>query len=290
MTRTTLRNRVLTAALASALLVGGSLAGAAPAMAAAGDPPLDTSGVTVTISGTPKVGQTLTVTTSGWHPDAVLSYQWSFNGGNYGGPIDGETGTSYTVTSDLIGLWVGVSVIGQVDGFEDGWESAGLADVVFTDQAAPAAAPVADSSGLAAYLAGRGPDATSHTPADAGLPSGELDPTKGYTATILVGAGDSYVDVFAYSAPVRIGTFAVVGGQVQVPLTASTLAALGAGTHTLVTLGQSSGKVNSVQFSIASTLAATGVSTDAVPFALAGVALVLGGVLLVVRRRKDVAA
>ena len=242
----------------------------------------------MTITGTPKVGNTLTVTTSGWPDDTELAYQWSFNGGNFGGPIDGQTGTSYVVTSDLIGMWVGVVVIGNLDGYEETWESAGLSTAVFVDQQPAGAAPVADSSQLPGYLAGVG--AQSYAAQDAGLPTGDIDPSQARTATIPWFSADSFVDVYAYSKPVLVGTFPVVGGEVQIPLSSSLLSGLGAGNHTLVVTGQTSGTVSSVSFRLAATLAATGVSPAAAPIALAALAFVLGGVLLVTRRRLEAAA
>jgi LPXTG-motif cell wall-anchored protein len=280
MTRMPARRRALTATVAAALLVAGSLAIASPALADDELEPLPVG--TASISGTPKAGEVLTVTTDGWPADTVLSYQWSYNGGEWGGPIEGETEPTYTVTSDLVGLWVGVLVTGHLDGYEDSWVNAGLDDIVFADQLPAAPAPVADSAGLGAYLSGAG--ATGHTAQEAGLPAEPLDPATGYTANLAWGPGDSFVDVYLYSAPVFLGTFPVSGGAVQVPLDASVLGNLGAGTHTLVAIGQTSGSVHGVGFSLAAVLASTG--SDAVPFALVGGVLLLGGVVLVLRRRR----
>lgn len=286
MTRTTLRSRALSTAVAAALLTGAGLAGAAPAMADAVE--LDVSNVTVTITGTPKVGNTLTVTTDGWPAGTELSYQWTAGGGNFGGPIQNATGTSYVVTSAEIGLWVGIYIEGSLDGFENNWVNAAHADVAFVDQQPAGAAPVADSSQLPGYLAGV--EAQQYSADEVDLPTGDIDPSQDRTANVPWFNADSYVDVYAYSSPVRVGTFPVVGGYVQVPLSSGILSSLGKGAHTLVLTGQSSGRVSAVSFRLAETLAATGVSPAAGPAALAALAFVLGGAVLVMRRRKDVAA
>lgn len=284
MIRTTTPRRVLTAALAAVLLTAGGIATASPALAA--DEPLAPITVgTVTISGTPKVGEVLTANVADWPDGTTFTYEWYYNGGQFGGAIEGETADTYTVESDYIGLWIGVVVTGHLDGNADDSVSALTEDVAYTDQKPAAPAPVADSSEVPAYLSGAG--AIAHTPEETGLP-GSLDPEKGYTANVLWGTGDSFVDVYVYSAPVFLGTFPVVNGSVQIPIGATVLAGLAAGPHTLVAIGQSSGAVHGLAFQRAATLAATG--AEATPFALVGGAMLLGGIALVLYRRRALSA
>jgi hypothetical protein len=79
----------------------------------------------------------------------------------------------------------------------------------------------------------------------------------------------------------------VADGIAQVRLDADTLTTLGAGAHTIVLLGQSSGEVGSLRLDVAAMLAATG--ADPVPPLAGGALLVLLGVALMVRRRVSAA-
>ena len=237
----------------------------------------------VTVTGTPEVGSTLTAVVSDWPEEATLSYQWFVNGGMWGDEIAGETAQTHVVTSEYVGLWIGVMVTAQLDGYEDAWESYLVDDSVWAPQAAPAGAPVADSDALADFLAGAG--STPGAPDSVGLPAAGLSPSRSYTATFEWAGRDSWVDVYAYSTPTYVGTFAVVDGVVQVPLGSSVLSRLGGGSHTLVLIGQSSGTVASARFAVVRTLASTGVEVGIAPFALAGGMLVLGAAVLLMRRR-----
>jgi LPXTG-motif cell wall-anchored protein len=277
--RTTARRRTLTSVLAAAALAAGAVAFASPAAA---EP--EPAG-TVAISGTPKVGEVLTAVTSGWPEDTEFAYQWYFSGGQYGGPIDGAEDATYTVTPERVGEWIGVSVTTSLDGYEEPVQVL-LEDVAFADKKPAAPAPVADSSQLAGYLAGV--STIDHAPGEVGLP-GTIDPTTSPTANIMWGAGDSFVDVYVYSAPVFLGTFPVVGGVVQVPMSSSVLTSLAVGGHTLVAIGQTSGTVHTVAFQRAATLAATG-ADDTLPLTLVGGGLLLAGVALVLYRRRALGA
>jgi hypothetical protein len=156
---------------------------------------------------------------------------------------------------------------------------------------APAPAPVADSSDLASYISTNDIDvaATSSTfsigdePAGAGLTA--VDATKPLDASLpWVDASDSFVDVYAYSSPTFLGTFPVQGGAVV--MNGADLGALQAGGHHLVFLGQTSGTVSIVAFTVAAagaggaatgdpTLAVTGV--DGVGPAIGGIFVLLVG-------------
>ncbi|KQR91674.1 MAG: S8 family serine peptidase [Microbacterium ginsengisoli] len=60
-----------------------------------------------TVTGTPKVGSTLTATGGTWNPaDVTLAYQWLRDGS----PIDGATGTTYKVTKADAGTTLSVRV------------------------------------------------------------------------------------------------------------------------------------------------------------------------------------
>ncbi|MGH3473602.1 MAG: CHAP domain-containing protein [Aeromicrobium sp.] len=66
------------------------------------------------VTGTPKVGSTLTATAGTWSPsDVTLRYQWLRDGVI----ITGATRTSYTLTSDDVGHAMTISVTGSKSGF-----------------------------------------------------------------------------------------------------------------------------------------------------------------------------
>ncbi|WGL51758.1 hypothetical protein P5P86_17585 [Nocardioides sp. BP30] len=73
----------------------------------------------VSVSGSGTVGSVLTAHVTGtWPATATLSYQWIYNGGQYGGAIDGATKATFTPTQDLAGLNVGVIVTASLPGHE----------------------------------------------------------------------------------------------------------------------------------------------------------------------------
>jgi hypothetical protein len=255
-------------------------------------------GGTVKITGEAVVGNVLTATTSGWPAGTTLSYQWGFSGGEYGGPIDGATANTYKVTADKVGMKLVVLVTGSKDGFTPTTESFFMPTAVTAAKpstpastkptSAPkpqpaAAAPASDSGGLAVYLDGRGVTAQSQT--SVGLPAGSLDPAEDYTATLDWTAADSYVDVYLYSTPTFVGTFPVVDGTAKITLSEAVLSELEAGNHTLVVTGQSSGSVQAVALTVADVLASTGFNAGG-PLTVAVLLVLLGGALLVVRRRR----
>ena len=247
-------------------------------------PTLPVGTATATLTGDSTVGSTLSVKTTGWPEGTKLSYTWFWNGGNMGGEIPDATGTTYTVTSDVLGRLVGVFVTGTLPGFapSDGVYS-NLSATITAAQQPAAAAPVANSSDLAAFLAAKG--VTPLTQTDAGLPAGALNPGTSYTANVAWTAADSFVDVYAFSTPVLVGSFPVVDGVAQIKLSPKVLGQLDAGAHTLVITGQSSGAVQAVSLSIAATLAETGANAAA-PITAAVLLLLLGAALVVVRRRR----
>ncbi|TFC78934.1 hypothetical protein E3O45_05380 [Cryobacterium sp. TMS1-20-1] len=253
---------------------------------------------TASISGTPVVGNELTANSTGWPTGTALTYEWFYSGGQFGGSIDGATSSAYTVTDEFVGLTIGFIVTGTLSGFESSTASSTTDALVTAPKATAAAAPVADSTALAAFLTIAGVE--TGTQESAGLPTGSLAPGQGYTANLAWFSGDSFVDVYAYSTPVLVGTFAVVNGEVRVTLSSAMLSALGAGAHTLVITGQSSGDVRAVAFSLhalasasasvsasasAAALASTGFAT-AVPFTAATLLLMLGATLVVARRHR----
>ena len=230
---------------------------------------------TVTISGTPAVGNALTVVANGWPAGATLTYQWFWNGGQMGGGLDGQTATSYTVTDDVVSYWIGVQVTGSMAGYSDVSVNAILEAQASAPKKAPAPAP----TDLAAYLLANG--STPEPQTSTGLPAGALDTSKAHTANVPWFSPDSFVDVYAFSSPVFVGTFPVVNGVAQVTLSTAVLGKLAAGNHTLVITGQSSGAVQSVALAIG--LPATG-SDPTVPVTVASLLMLLGAGLMFVRR------
>lgn len=258
-------------------------------------PPLEVG--TAAIEGAATVGNTLTGTTTGWPKGTALSFTWGYSSGQSGGEILDAAGNefterTYTVTDDLVGSTIVFVVHGSLKGYEPTFTNAFTELViapktVVTTVAAAAAAPVADSADLAAYLADK--NVTVATAASIGLPATSLDQTKAYTARVDGFTNDSFVDAYLYSTPLLVGSFPVVNGIADINLTASQLAQIGSGAHTLVVTGQSSGAVQATAFSVgtattAPTLAETGVAAAA-PLGTAALLLLLGATVLLARRR-----
>ena len=250
-------------------------------------PPL-TAG-TVSLSGTVSVGSTLTATPAGWPAGTTFSYQWGAVGphAQHSGDIQGAESSTLPVTADIVNKRIWVQAIGHLDGFADGYS-----DITFgtTPQLPIAAAPVADSADLAAFLAAAGSTPASQT--STGLPAGALNPAQSYTANVQFAGSDTFVDAYVYSSPISIGTFPVVNGIAQITLSPSVLSQLAAGSHTLVVVGQFTGAVSSVTLNVAAasatsattaSLAATGFNA-AVPFGVAALAMLLGAALVLRRR------
>lgn len=245
-------------------------------------PYTDTSTATATVSGTGELGTTLTVTTSGWPADTVLSYQWFAPTENHSGDIDGAESATYTVTADVIGRDVRVLVFGEVP---DVSASNGIVSsnaVTAFDPERPTAAPPAD---LDTYLRDNG--STPQAQTTAGLPAGPLDPATSHVADLGWESADSFVDVYIFSSPVKVGTFRVTNGVARITLSTSVLGQLATGNHTLVATGQTSGTVQSLRLAIG--LAATGSEPPVLPLTVAALALLAGGGLLIARRRRAIA-
>lgn len=251
---------------------------------------------TVTIAGESKIGATLTATTAGWPAGTTFSYQWFYSGGQFGGEIEGAADApTYTITDAQAGLQVGVRVTGHKDGFADTAVNSNLTDWIPAPQKTAIPAPVASSADLPAYFAANGVTVQSSSAAQ--LPD-SLDPTQSYEAKLAWAAHDDFVDVYAYSTPVLVGTFPVVNGVAQITLTAAQLAQLGTGPHTLVVVGQTTGLIAGVSFTVAAVAAAAtdgavlaDTGSDLVAPAAAALLLLLAGAgLLIVRRRRALRA
>lgn len=104
----------------------GSVTAAAPAVTAPQLPQL-TATTVPTISGDPKVGETLTLDPGDWGEGTTLSYQW------YVGWRQRATGTSYTLTSSDVGEYVTAVVTARATGHVDGRGSVVVGPVVRAD-------------------------------------------------------------------------------------------------------------------------------------------------------------
>ncbi|AMB60066.1 hypothetical protein [Microterricola viridarii] len=245
----------------------------------------------VTVTGKPVLDQVLTASLGGWPDGTVFSYKWLLNGDEFiWEPIEKRNAPTTTVNRKFVTYQVSVMVTGELAGYTPTTVTSALTAAVTAPQLPAAAAPVADSSGLPSFFMATG-DLRPQT--DLGLPAGPVDPATAQTATFEWGTGDSFVDVFAYSAPTLLGTVPAGADGVTITLTPATLASLGAGTHTVVAVGQTSYGVRSFELVIgpaaapaaADPIAKTG--ADAGPL-VAGAALLtmLGAALLVARRRQ----
>jgi len=254
---------------------------------------------TVSVTGEALVGSTVTAATDGWPEEAKFSYEWFQAQDSMGGAL-ASTGNTHAIEVGSVNYGIGVIVTVSADGYFPVTLRSERTAAVTAPKAAAAAAPVADSSGLAAYLASK--NVTVGTAASAGLPAGDLNRNEPATATAAWASNDSFVDVYAYSSPVLVGSFPVANNQVKIVLSSSMLSLLGSGSHTLVILGQSSAAVQAVAFDVdeantaaaaaaaaaAPTLAETGVAAAA-PIGIAALLLLLGAALLIERRRRTTA-
>lgn len=241
-------------------------------------PYTDASGATATISGTGELGTPLTVTTTGWPAGTVFTYGWFAPTSAQSGDIADSDDATYVVTEEVIGRNVRVWVYGSVPGVSAPNDVASSNSVLAFAPKKPMAAAPAD---LAAYLL-----LHSSTPAaqtTAGLPAGPLNTGTAHTANLPWDAADSFVDVYIFSTPTAVGTFAVVNGVAQITLSTAVLSQLSTGNHTLVATGQTSGAVQSLSLAIG--LAATGAESAVVPVTVASLLLLIGAALLVARRR-----
>ena len=117
------------------------------------------------------------------------------------------------------------------------------------EQEPQAAAPVTSTAALTTLInSGTIPNVTTTTSSfvpslqTVGNPLDNLDVSKPFSGALpWANTADSFVDVYAYSLPVPVGTFSVIKGKVQ--LTNVDLPALQEGEHHLVFQGQTSGAI-----------------------------------------------
>ena len=154
--------------------------------------------------------------------------------------------------------------------------------------AEPAAPPAADGDALDQLNL---PDVTSQF---SGADLSDIDVSQPLSGELpWPNDEDDWVDVYAYSTPIFLGTFPVVNGKVQ--LTGVDLSALEAGKHRLVFIGQTSGATSVAAFAITeaaeegSRLAASG-ATDALPIGIAAALSLIAGLALALRHRRRVTA
>lgn len=99
-------------AQASATTLGSTCTVCTSSLAVSGDPVL-ASTPTPVVTGTPRVGQTLTANAGTWDAGAVLTYQWNGDGA----PLAGATATTYVLTAADLGKRMSVTVTGTRPGF-----------------------------------------------------------------------------------------------------------------------------------------------------------------------------
>lgn len=137
---------------------------------------------TVTVSGTAKVGETLTAAVADLNEGATAKYQWQANTGADGAyeNIADATAETFVVTEDLVGKTVKVVV--TADGYTGSIESAPTAEVVAADEE-PVEAPTVET-------------ATLHDTAGV-VQDNELYTEGSYTVTTTAGAGYTNVAIAA---------------------------------------------------------------------------------------------
>jgi hypothetical protein len=100
--------------------------GATAAVVAAGTPRLQPGTVTID-KVSPKVGQTVIASASGWPPDTSVAFQWQRDGGTI------ATGVAYTVTADDKGKALTVIATGTKDGYQPATASVSTSAVAGAD-------------------------------------------------------------------------------------------------------------------------------------------------------------
>lgn len=209
---------------------------------------------TPAITGTPVAGQTLTVTPGDWAPAPVaLAYQW-YRGAT---PITGATSATYTAGFADVGQTLSVEVTGSKNGYTSQTRAATASGVT----------TAVVSLGAAKVTAG-----DSVTVTGTGFQPGET------------------VAIELHSTPVQIGSvIASASGAINASVTIPVGTAAGA--HAIVVTGASSGVTASAPITVAAAsglaaLAATGGTAPLVLVPLlAGGLLIVGAVMLIVRRR-----
>jgi hypothetical protein len=169
-----------------------------------------------------------------------------------------------------------------------------VATVQVNVEQAPAAPPAASDQALDELIQNEHLDveATTASFVPDGNALSDVDAGKPFAGDLPWAApADSFVDLYAYSSPLFIGTFPVVDGRVQ--LNGIDLSALDTGDHHLVFVGQTSGTTAAMALTIttaadsasgAAGLADTGL--DTVPLLLLSLlVLLLGGCAVMVGRR-----
>ena len=264
-----------------------------------------TSTVTVSPSGSAVTGDPVTVTGTVSPSTAVGSIEILDGTTRLGEGT--ATGGVFTVkTSELKVGDHNLTAVFTPTNAED-YQASTSATVTFTvnEKELPAGPPSTNTDQLEVLIKTQGLDVSGTT--DSFVPSGDttdnpldsLDVSKTFSGTLpWSDTADSFVDVYAYSSPVFLGTFPVVKGKVQI--TGVDLSALQAGGHYLVFVGQTSGTVSVMAVTVvapevapvvaaddsSSVLPSTGLDSN-VPIGAAGILLLLGlGLLIAGRRRR----
>jgi len=114
-----------------------------------GDAP--TASAVPSISGTPKVGQSLTASSGTWPaPGLTFGYQWQ----RAGAPIGGATSSTYAVTTADVGKAITVTVVATRAGYQDGTATSAAVTVVKRVSTVTIAAPKKATSGKNATVTG----------------------------------------------------------------------------------------------------------------------------------------
>ncbi|GAB4004158.1 hypothetical protein [Nocardioides ultimimeridianus] len=126
--------------------VTGTLAGGYPPVSRTSAATAAVRGVltsaTPTISGTPKVGSTLTANPGAWSPTPSFSYQWSVDGT----PVPGATAATYAPGSADLGKAVTVAVTGALSGYVTTTKASAPTAAVTTGQLTAAAPTISGTA------------------------------------------------------------------------------------------------------------------------------------------------
>jgi len=263
-----------------------------------------TSTVTVSPSGSAIAGTTVTLTGT-VSPSTAAGTVEIFDGTTSLGEGTATDGV-FTVETSALAVGDHSLTVTFTPANVGNFQASASAAVTFSvnEKELPAELPAANTDRLQEIIETQGLDVPGTT--DSFVPSGDttgnaldsLDVSKTFSGTLPWSDGaDSFVDVYAYSSPVFLGTFPVVNGKVQI--TGVDLSALQAGGHHLVFVGQTSETVSVMAVTVvapevaavvpassSSVLAVTGVD-PAVPIGAASSLLLLGlGLLIVAARRR----
>ena len=187
----------------------------------------------------------------GLHSAAARAVQFATLTANSNGRVSGVVYLPESVAPGSYRVWAGAKTLDYL------LLNAPIVIVAKPSKEPPAAAPATSTAELTTLInGGTIPNVTTTTSSfvpslqTVGNPLDNLDVSKPFSGALpWANTADSFVDVYAYSSPVPVGTFPVIKGKVQ--LTDVDLSTLQGGGHHLVFQGQTSRAISVMAINVA---------------------------------------